>query len=105
VRLQPTFHWIPVSKSRRQANRHEVREYSNARIRKIDDLTVAVCLRPGTELVFDSEPEYWPPLTYKLPYGRPTKLASTVARFRQINLDRRDTHHDALEFSEGRSCY
>jgi hypothetical protein len=66
----------------------------------IDDLTVAVYLRPGTELVFDSEPEYWPPLTYKLPYRRPAKLASTVARFRQTNLDRRDTHHDALEFSD-----
>jgi hypothetical protein len=25
-----------------------------------------------------------------------------VARFRQIDLDKRDTHHDALEFPDGR---
>ncbi len=63
--------------------------------------TVAVCLRPGTELAFDREPEYWQPFTRWLPGKRPSKVASTVARFRQINPGRRDTHHDALEFSDG----
>lgn len=66
----------------------------------IDEPAVAVCLQPGTELVFDSEAKYWPPFTRWLP-RRGAKLASTVARFRQINLHRRDTHHDALEFSDG----
>ena len=62
---------------------------------------VAVCLRPGTELVFDSAPEYWHPFTCWLPRKRPSKVAATVARFRQTNLDRPDTHHDALEFPDG----
>jgi len=67
----------------------------------IDEPALAVCLQPGTELTFDHEPLYWRPFTRWLPRKRPTRLASTLARFRQINLDRRDTHHDALEFSDG----
>jgi hypothetical protein len=57
--------------------------------------TVAVCLQPGTELAFDRELEYWQPFT------GPSKAKSRVARFRQVNPGRRDTHHDALEFSDG----
>jgi len=67
----------------------------------VDDPMTAVCLHPGTELVFDNAPEYRRPLTRWLPRSRPSKIASTVARFRQTNLDRRDTHHDALEFADG----
>lgn len=67
----------------------------------IDEPSVAVCLRPGTEVAFDSEPEYWRPFTSWLPRKRPSKVASTVARFRQTNLERGDTHHDALEFANG----
>jgi hypothetical protein len=63
----------------------------------IDEPTVAVCLRSGTELVFDREPDCF---TRWLPW-RPTKLASRAAIFRQINADRHDAHHDALEFSDG----
>jgi hypothetical protein len=63
----------------------------------IDEPTVAVCLRSGTELAFDREPDYF---TRWLPW-RPTKLASRAAIFRQINADRHDAHHDALEFSDG----
>jgi hypothetical protein len=68
---------------------------------KIDEPSVAVCLRPGTELVFDREPEYYQPFTRWLPGKRASKVASKAARFRQINPGRRDTHHDALEFSDG----
>lgn len=67
----------------------------------INEVGVAVCLRPGTELVFDRKPEYDRPYTRWLPRTRPGKAASNVARFRQVNLDRRDTHHDALEFPDG----
>lgn len=67
----------------------------------VDEATIAVCLRPGTELAFDREPEYWRPFARWLPRKRPSKLASTVARFRQTNLHRSDTHHDALEFPDG----
>lgn len=60
------------------------------------DPRTAVCLRPGTELVFDVPPQYdhawlrWP-LTAR----------SKVARFRQIDQSVIYTHHDALEFADG----
>jgi hypothetical protein len=67
----------------------------------VNEPAIAVCLRPGTELAFDQEPEYWRPPRRWLPRKRPSKLASTVARFCQTNLHRPDTHHDALEFPDG----
>lgn len=79
-------------------------EFANTLTRgfaSIDELGVAVCLRPGTELVFDSEPEYYRPYTRWLPRVRPGKVVSKVARFRLTNQDRADAHHDALEFADG----
>lgn len=67
----------------------------------INEPSVAVCLRPGTELAFDSEPEYQRPFTRWLPRVRPSKLGGKVARFRLANQGRRDAHHDALEFPDG----
>jgi hypothetical protein len=58
---------------------------------------VAVCLLPGTEIAFDKEVECDD--SYGL-YTR--KLRETVARFRQIDVDKPHTHHDALEFPDGR---
>jgi hypothetical protein len=60
------------------------------------DTNTAVCLRPGTELVFDAPPRY----QARLPFWRKT-APSTVARFRQIDLHVPRTHHDALEFADG----
>jgi hypothetical protein len=59
---------------------------------------VAVCLLPGTELAFDEEAEKEVMLTF-IPYNR---IGSTAARFRHINEDQPDRHHDALEFSNGK---
>jgi hypothetical protein len=58
---------------------------------------VAVCLLPGTEIAFEEEPEYdgW------YTFFRRCKINGKVARFRQINTDRLDVHHDALEFPDG----
>jgi hypothetical protein len=59
---------------------------------------VAVCLRPGTELAFESDVK-----RYALfPFMRHRRLKQKVARFRQINVDKPDTHHDALEFPDGK---
>ncbi len=60
------------------------------------DPHVAICLRPGTEVAFDTPPRYHNPTTH-------TEMVAsgTVARFRQINLNVPHTHHDALEFAEG----
>jgi hypothetical protein len=62
---------------------------------------VAVCLRPGTELAFDDKAKYRQPLRRWLPLLSRVKRAGKVAVFRQINMDQRNTHHDALEFADG----
>jgi len=58
---------------------------------------VAVCLLPGTELAFQK------PVVCKRRYGVLPNLVieGTVARFRQINMDKPREHHDALEFPNG----
>ena len=62
---------------------------------------MAVCLRPGTEVAFDQD------VTYSQGFGLiPPRLGyatirQRVARFRQVNLNRPNTHHDALEFPNG----
>lgn len=61
-----------------------------------DDPNIAVCLRPGTEIAFDAEPRYEHPVTH-WQKAAPSK----VARFRQVEMHVRHTHHDALEFADG----
>jgi hypothetical protein len=58
---------------------------------------VAVCLLPGTELVFDRDVE----CDHALGFFPNKKLRESVARFRQINPDSPYEHHDALEFPRG----
>ena len=59
---------------------------------------VAVCLRPGTELAFDSDAIYE---TSALFFGK-RQFAGRVARFRQVDTDKPYVHHDALEFPDGK---
>jgi len=61
----------------------------------VTDPAVAVCLRPGTELAFDDTVEF------EKNCIEMSRTWVKVATFRQINLDQRHTHHDALEFSDG----
>jgi len=58
---------------------------------------VAVCVRPGTEIAFDRDVECDPTFGF-LPTR---KLGQSVARFRHVNNDRPNMHHDALEFPNG----
>lgn len=67
---------------------------SNTRGFSIEEPGVAVCLLPGTELVFDREVVCDRALGF-LPNK---KLRECAARFRQINLENACEHHDALEF-------
>ena len=60
------------------------------------DLGTAVCLMPGTEVVFDTDPRYEDPTDLRQ-YTAPSK----VARFRQVDVSVRYVHHDALEFADG----
>jgi hypothetical protein len=63
----------------------------------VGEPNVAVCLLPGTELVFDRDVE----CEHALGFFPNKKLREKVARFRQINLDNPYDHHDALEFPSG----
>ena len=58
------------------------------------DPTVAVCLRPGTEVAFEDEACREGALFRR-------KMGDRVARFRQVELDNPTVHHDALEFPDG----
>ena len=63
---------------------------------------IAVCLLPGTEVAFKQEAERNHPFSRLLPTFQFGKLGATVARFRNLGTRRRDTHRDALEFSNGK---
>ena len=58
---------------------------------------VAVCLLPGTELAFENDVQY--DRAFSL-FGK-ARVNSKVARFRQINMEDANVHHDALEFPGG----
>jgi hypothetical protein len=60
------------------------------------DLKVAVCLLPGTEIAFEHDARRDQFLLFSRSIGE------RVARFRQVNLEMRYSHHDALEFASGR---
>ena len=65
-----------------------------------DDLGLAVCVMPGTELAFAGEVACLP--TGLL--GWKTKTVNhQTAIFRQVNKERLAAHHDALEFPDGRT--
>lgn len=55
---------------------------------------VAVCVLPGTELAFEREVEFEGAFFRK-------KVRHNVARFRTVDLDNPNRHHDALEFPDG----
>ena len=61
-----------------------------------EDMNVAVCVLPGTELSFEDDVMYerfWP--------WSKKKVGHKTAIFRQVNLDKQAAHHDALEFQDG----
>lgn len=59
-----------------------------------DNLQVAICLRPGTEIAFENDVQTNGFLCRK-------DTGDRMARFRQIDLGKPAHHHDALEFSNG----
>jgi len=61
---------------------------------------VAVCLLPGTEIAFDENVECEPLLGIGILPNK--KIGQRLARFRQINMDSTVSHHDALEFPDGK---
>jgi hypothetical protein len=74
-------------------------KFSNSTTRgfaAVEDLSVAVCLLPGTEVAFEKDV-----VEYRHAFLRNRKLEEKLARFRQVNMDNPNTHHDALEFPNG----
>ncbi len=63
----------------------------------VENLNVAVCLLPGTELAFEREVLAEP----KGVFRAKRHFGHKVAQFRQINVDQPNLHHDALEFPDG----
>jgi hypothetical protein len=61
-----------------------------------EDMSVAVCVLPGTELSFADEVR----LVRRWPWTK-SKINHKTAIFRQINQNNPGTHHDALEFPDG----
>ena len=59
-----------------------------------DNPQVAVCLRPGTEIAFEKDAQ-----TDRMMFRK--KVGDRLARFRQVDTDKSQAHHDALEFSNG----
>jgi hypothetical protein len=64
-----------------------------------EDIGVAVCVLPGTELAFSNAVTLTDPfiLGWKV-----KKLDHATAIFRQVNKNEPFKHHDALEFPDGR---
>jgi hypothetical protein len=61
-----------------------------------EDINVAVCLRPGTELSFTDQVRRVP----RWPFSN-NVIHHKTAIFRQINQNNRVAHRDALEFPDG----
>jgi hypothetical protein len=63
----------------------------------LDERNVAVCLLPGTELAFQKEVQFETGGVW----SSRRQVGHKVARFRQINMDLPNVHHDALELPDG----
>ena len=64
-----------------------------------DELELAVCVMPGTELAFAQDIACLP--SGLLGWNKTTNQRTAI--FRQINKDKMRAHHDALEFPDGRT--
>ena len=60
---------------------------------------VACCVLPGTEIAFVAPVRFYD--RTNAVWGTVTESNQTLARFRQVDIDRRHVHHDALEFADG----
>jgi hypothetical protein len=67
-----------------------------------ENLAVAVCVLPGTELAFSKEVAT---VAFGLLWTRQRTFGHKTAIFRQINRDMPHTHHDALEFPDGKMVF
>src|SRR6476619_7367094 len=62
----------------------------------LDDRNMAVCLLPGTELAFEEEVRCDTGMVFSW------RLGHTVAKFQQVDTNRSNVYHDALESPDGK---
>lgn len=68
----------------------------------VNEPNVAVCLLPGTELAFEAEVQRQHVWLQTLFFSwQRRSFGHKVGRFREINLDNPNMHHDAVEFPDG----
>ena len=67
----------------------------------VGEPNVAVCLLPGTEVAFEREIEFERGFGLFSSWKREKRIGDKLARFRQLNADKPNVHHDALEFPDG----
>jgi hypothetical protein len=67
----------------------------------VNDPSTAVCLMPGTELAFANEVTF---LAFGFISWKSRTINHRTAIFRQVNKEKPATHHDALEFPDGRTA-
>lgn len=63
----------------------------------VENPNVAVCLLPGTELAFENEVR----CDIGSVFRSTRQFGHRLARFRQVNVNDPNVHHDALEFPDG----
>src|SRR5262249_7799717 len=67
----------------------------------VGEPNVAVCLLPGTEGAFEKEIEFERGFGLFSSWKREKRIGDKLARFRHLNADKPNMHHDALEFPNG----
>jgi hypothetical protein len=80
------------------------RQFNNSITRgfaAVGEPNAAVCLLPGTEVAFEREIEFDRGFGLFSSWKRERTIGDKVARFRQLNVDKPNVHHDALEFPNG----
>ena len=63
----------------------------------VENRHMAVCLLPGTELAFDEEIRCETGMLFSW------RMGHRVAKFRPVDTDRSNVHHDAIEFPDGKT--
>jgi hypothetical protein len=93
-----------VSRSAKVGDKLVTTQFNNSITRgfaAVGEPNVAVCLLPGTEVAFEKEIEFERELGLFSSWKREKTIGDKVARFRQVNTNKPNVHHDALEFPNG----
>ena len=95
VRLQYARYSVSARQGRRNAGLHRFSRNSTRGFASAEETGVAVCLLPGTELVFEQN------VRHRGRWFVSKKVPFSVAQFRKLNPENPHQHHDALAFPDG----